>query len=500
MKQVLINNSIFFDQVAVLQDGKLQDYMHEEKDYNSVVGNIYKGRVMNILPGMEAAFVDVGLDKNAYLFMDDLLSDKFLKEKNIKKKDVTSISKVLKKGDEVLVQIVREPIGEKNVAVTTDISISGKYIAFIPKSIEVNISKKIKHVEERNRLLEIGKSVMKNGNGMIIRTFSQNCSMEEIEKEYSMLSSVYAQIEQEYNYSYAPKLLYKSNSLVEKLFLDSIDSTVDEIYVEDKKTKEKISSLIKGYNANELKNIKIVESSNAFEKFNVEKQINMLFERKIELENGGSIFIDVTEAMTVIDVNSGKFIGSENMEETALQLNLHAMDEIARQIKLRNISGIIIIDFIDVKNKENINLIINKAKSAFKHDKAKTNIIGMTKLNLMEITRKKDKENFFNLITEECEYCNGSGRTGSKIYIFLKIEGIIKKIKKNTSSEAVILNTGCILYNKIINNCMDVVNKMEQKYNMKIFFACDKNILTDDIVVERMGKADYINLYLNMQK
>ena len=149
MKQIIINNSVFFNQVAILQDGKLQDFLHEEKDGKSLVGNIYKGRVMNILPGMEAAFVDVGLEKNAYLFLDDLLSDKFLKEKNIKKKDAKSISKVLKKGEEILVQIAREPIGEKNVAVTTDISISGKYIALIPKSTEVNISKKIKDAEER---------------------------------------------------------------------------------------------------------------------------------------------------------------------------------------------------------------------------------------------------------------------------------------------------------------------------------------------------------------
>jgi len=497
MKQVIINNSIFFDQVAILQDGRLQDYMHEEKDYKSVVGNIYKGKVMNILPGMESAFVDVGLDKNAYLFMDDLLSDKFLKEKNIKKKDVTSISKVLKKGEEILVQIVREPIGEKNVAVTTDISISGKYIALIPNSIEVNISKKIKSMDERNRLMEIGKSIMKDSNGMIIRTFSKNSSKEAIEKEYNMLSSVFAQIEKEYNYSYAPKLLYKNNSLIEKLFLDWIDSTVDEIYVEDKNGKERFEGLIKGYNTNEMKNIAIIESNCAFENFNVEKQISMLLERKVELENGGSIFIDVTEAMTVIDVNSGKFIGSESMEETALQLNLCALDEIARQVKLRNLSGIIIIDFIDVKRKDNINLIINKAKAVFNDDKAKTNIIGMTKLNLMEITRKKDKENFFNLMTKECEHCSGSGRTGSKIYIFLKIESIIKKIKRNTSSEAVILNTGFLLYNKILNNCMDIVNKIEQNYNIKIFFFADGNITTDEIVIERMGKADYINTYLN---
>lgn len=499
MKQVLINSSIFFDQVVILEDGKMVDYMHEEKKKEKVIGNIYKGRVMNILPGMEAAFVDIGLEKNAYLFLDDLLSDKFLKEKNIKKRDVTNISKVLKKGDELLVQIVREPIGEKNIAVTTDISISGKYIAFIPKSIEVNISKKIKNPDERKRLEQIGKEVMENENGMILRTFSKNCTKDEIEKEYNMLSSVFMQMEQEYNYSYAPKLLYKSNSMIEKLFLDYIDSTVDEIYVEDKKTKEKIDNLIKGYNSEELKNIKIIELNNVFEMFNVEKQLSMLFERKVELDNGGSIFIDVTEALTVIDVNSGKYVGMDNMEDTALAINLHALDEIGRQVKLRNISGIIIIDFIDLKNKENINLIINKAKAVFKEDKSKTNVIGMTKLNLMEITRKKDTENFFNLITEECNHCRGSGRTGSKIYIFLKIEGIVKRIKKNTSCEAVILNTGFLLYYKILHSCMDIVDNIEKKYGIKIYFNKDKNILTDEIVVDKIGKLDYINNILKQK-
>lgn len=499
MKQVLINSSIFFDQVVILQDGKLIDYFYEEKNNKSVIGNIYKGRVMNILPGMEAAFVDIGLEKNAYLFLDDLLSDKFLREKNIKKKEVTNISKVLKKGDELLVQIVREPMGEKNIAVTTDISLSGKYIAFIPRSIEVNISKKIKNPEERKRLEILGKTIMKDGNGMILRTFSENCSIEEIEIEYNMLSSVFMQMEQEYNYSYAPKLLYKANSMIEKLFLDYIDASVAEIYVEGNKTKEKLAGLLKGYCSNELKNINIIESNSAFEMFSVEKQLNMLFDRKIELDNGGSIFIDVTEALTVIDVNSGKYVGNDNMEDTALAINLYALEEIGRQVKLRNISGIILIDFIDVKNKENINLIINKAKTIFKEDKTKTNILGMTKLNLMEITRKKDKENFFNLITEECNHCRGGGRTSSKIYIFLKIESIIKRIKKNTSCEAVILNMGYLLYNKIQQDCMDIVDKIEQKYNVKIYLSIDKNILTDEILIDKMGKLDYINSIFNQK-
>ena len=489
MKQVLISNSIFFNQVAILQDGKLIDYLYESNDNKSVVGNIYKGRVVNILPGMEAAFVDIGFDKNAYLFLDDLLSDKFLKEKNIKKKDA-KINKVLKKGDELLVQIVREPMGEKNISVTTDISLTGKYIAFIPKTIDVNLSKRIKKIDERKRLEEIGKDIMTNGNGMIIRTFAMESSKEAIEKEYKMLSSVYMQIEQEYKYSYAPKLLYKNNSLIERFFLDYIESSIDEIYVEDKMIKKKFEDMISDLHGDDLNDIKIIESQRAFESFNVEKQIKMLFNRKVELSNGGSIVIDVTEALTVIDVNSGKYVGSRNMEETALEINLQAMEEIARQIKLRNISGIILIDFIDVKKEENVNLIISKAKSLFRDDKTKTNVVGMTKLNLMEITRKKNKENFFNLITEECSHCKGSGRSSSKVYIIIKIESIIKNIKFNTSSETVILKVGSILYNKIMKDCLNVISEIENKYNIKIFIELDENILTDDIIVGKMGKLD----------
>ena len=498
MKQVLVSNSAFFKQVAILQDGKLNDYLYELNDNKSILGNIYKGRVMNILPGMEAAFVDIGLDKNAYLFLDDLLSDKFLKEKKIKKKDAINISKVLKKGDELLVQVVREPIGEKNVSVTTDISLTGKYIAFIPNTIDVNLSKKIRNLDERKRLEEAGKSIMNNGNGMIIRTFAKGSSRETLEKEYKMLSAVYMQIEQEYKYSYAPKLLYKSNSLIERFFLDYIEPTVDEIYVEDKTTKDKFTDMISGLSGDDLKNIKIIESQRIFECFNVENQIKMLFDRKVELKNGGSIIIDVAEALTVIDVNSGKYVGSRNMEDTALKINLEAVEEIARQVKLRNISGIILIDFIDVKKEESINLIINKAKSLFKDDKNKTSVIGMTKLNLMEITRKKNKENFFNLITEECGHCGGSGRISSKIYIFIKIESIIKNIKLNTSSEAVILNVGSLLYNKIINSCMDIISEIEKKYVIKIYIEQDDEILTDDIIVGKMGKLDLKNKLTNI--
>ncbi|HQB63997.1 MAG TPA: Rne/Rng family ribonuclease [Sedimentibacter sp.] len=493
MKQVLVSSSVFFNHAAIIQDGRLVDYHFELNNKQNVSGNIYKGKVMNILPGMEAAFVDIGLGKNAYLFFDDLLSDKFLQELRIKRKDAKNINKVLKTGDELLVQIVREPIGEKNISVTTDISFTGKYIAFIPNTMGVNLSKKIKDRDERKRLEEIGKSIMADGNGMIIRTFAKGCPREAIEKEYEMLSSIYMQIEREYKYSYAPKLLYKSNSLNERLFLDYIDSTVEEIYVEDKITKDRFKDMISGLSGNDLKNIKVILEQRVFEKFNIENQIKKLLDRKVELKNGGSIIIDMTEALTVIDVNSGKYTGSRNMEETALAIDLEAVEEIARQVKLRNISGIILIDFIDIKKKESIALLKAKAKSLFKDDKTRTNVIGITKLCIMEITRKKNKENFYNLMTEECVHCSGSGRSMSKAFIFMEIEEIIKNIKLNTSSEAVVLNVGCLLYNKIVKSCMDIIAEIEKKYDIKIYIEQDEHILSDEIIAGKMGKLSNID-------
>ncbi|MDD4780160.1 MAG: Rne/Rng family ribonuclease [Tissierellia bacterium] len=490
MRQLLINNTIFFYEVAILKDGKLEEFIFEEKEKESFLGNIYKGKVENILPGIEAAFINIGLEKNAYLFKDDILTEKFLKEKKLKKKDVDSISKVLKKGEEILVQIVRDPMGEKNISVTTDISLTGKLIALIPKSCEVKISTKIKNHDERKRLIDIGKSIMIDGNGMIMRTYSKDKSIEEIQQEYELLSSIYNKIEQEFSYSYAPKMLYKSDSILDRVFIEYVDPTIDEIFTNNIEDKKKLDNLIKINNvSNEMGNIKVNYTANDdFEFLNIDKQINMLFNRKIELENGGSIFIDVTEAMTVIDVNSGKFVGNINMEETALSLNLSALEEIVRQIKLRNISGIIIIDFIDMKNSESINLLIDSAKNKFKNDKARTNVIEMTKLNLMEITRKKNKENFFNIMTDDCNYCKGGGKISSRVHILLKIEKIINNIKSNTSCEFVTLNVGNILYNKLNQNWLDYINRIEEEYNIKIIIEENNSIFTDEIVVGKMGK------------
>ncbi len=490
MRQLIITSSFSYEKVAILIDGSLEEFFYENKNEYSSLNNIYKGKVIDILPGMQAVFVDIGLEKNAYLYIDELLSNKTISDKNLSKDEIYNISDIVKKGEELMVQVIREPIGEKNVAVTTDISLAGKYLALIPKNMEVNVSKRIVNKIEKKRLYDIGNKILSEDYGMVIRTSAEGLDEKVLQEEYNLLVNKYKKIEKEYGYSYAPKLLQRHNTLLEKVFFEYINKDVDEIYVEDKETKNIVSNLLSKYDGYNNNNIKLIDSyTNLFETFNIEKQIDELNDRKIELDNGGSIIIDSTEAMTVIDVNSGKFIGTNSLQDdTSLTMNLVALKEIARQIRLRNISGIIIIDFIDFRKNDFSEILVNKAKELLKQDKAKTKVLGMTKLNLMEITRKRNRENFYNSMNEKCKACNGSGTVPSSLQILFKIENIIRKVHSNTSCNFVILKCNEQIYNKVTIELKNEIWLMEEKSNISISFIKDNNSLSNIIEIEKMGK------------
>lgn len=489
MRQLIISNSFSYEKAAILIDGSLEEFFYESKNEDSCLNNIYKGKITDILPGMQSVFVDIGFQKNAYLYIDELLSAKTISEKKLNKKEAYNISDIVKKGEELMVQVIREPIGEKNVAVTTDISLAGKHLVMIPKNEEVNVSKRISNKTEKKRLYEIGCKLLKEDYGMVIRTSAEGIDEKNLEEEYQKLVDTYKKIELEYGYSYAPKLLKRNNTLLEKVFIEYINESIDEIYVEDKETKDIVNNLLsKYYRYNN--NIKLIDSyTNLFETFNIEKQIDELNNRKVELDNGGSIIIDSTEALTVIDVNSGKFIGtSSQQDDTSLAMNLAALEEITRQIRLRNISGIIIIDFIDFRKNDFSEILVSKAKELLKQDRARTKVLGMTKLNLMEMTRKRNQENFYNSMNERCKSCNGSGSVPSALQIIFKIENILKKVHSNTSCNFVTLKCSEHIYDKIITELKNDMTLMEEKSKISISFIKDKTMLNNNIELEKMGK------------
>jgi ribonuclease G len=488
MKQLIISNSFSYEKAAFLIDGSLEEFFYEKNDENGCLGNIYKAKVVDILPGMQSAFVDIGLQKNAYLYIDELLSTKTIFEKNLNKKEKYNINDIIKKGEELMVQVIREPIGEKYFSVSTDITIVGKHLIVVPKNKKVGLSKKIKNDSAKKRLFELGSNIIHDDYGMVMRTSAVGISEQTLQEEYEFLLDKYKKIELEFGYSYAPKLLKKNDSLIEKLFIERINTSIDEIYVENNETKDIVSKLLLKYNGES--NVKLIDSyTNLFEIFNIEKQINELNNRKIELDNGGSIIIDSTEALTVIDVNSGKFVGtSTKQDETSLAMNLEALAEIARQIRLRNISGIIIIDFIDFRQNNYSDILISKAKELLKNDKAKTKVLGMTKLNLMEITRKRMQENFYDSMNESCKHCNGSGKVPSTLQIMFKIENILKKVSSNTSCNFVSLRCNEQIYDKINDELKKDIALIEEKSNISISFTMDKSVISNKIEIEKMGK------------
>ncbi|QSX06418.1 Rne/Rng family ribonuclease [Sedimentibacter sp. zth1] len=494
MRQLIISSSFSYEKVAILEDGKLEEFFYENKNnQNSYLGNIYLGKVVDILPGMQAAFIDIGLEKNAYLYIDELLSKKTIVEKNLVKEQISNISQILKKGEEILVQVVRDPIGEKNISLTTDISLAGKCIAIIPKNKEVSVSKRIREKVEKKRLYLIGKEIMVDDCGIIFRTFSKGLNQTNLEEEYRNLVEEYKKIEKQALYSMAPKLLKRHNSLLEMVFVDYINNNIDEIYVENSDDKKAVISFLKKYKEYNNESIKVSDTySNLFETFNIEKQIDILNNRKVKLENGGDIVIDTTEALTVIDVNSGSFIGKNEQDETSLIINISAMEEIARQIKLRNISGIIIVDFIDFRKKDYTNILIAKAKQYLQNDKTRTKVLGMTKLNLMEITRKRNKENFYNSMNEECYICEGNGKLPSGLQIMLKIENILKKISSNTSSNIVYLECSSHIYRKATTELIEEIKMLERTSCIEIHLVKNNDAAGNIIAVKKMGKKGSI--------
>ncbi len=404
MNYIFIDIKDGIEKVGIVENDRLVEFYLGDENKSQLVGNIYRGRVKNVLQGMEAAFVDIGDNKNAYLDLKSAISQELKAKKDINIRDVVKV------GQEIIVQVIKEPTETKGAKVTTNITLPGRFIVITPYSDKISISKKIQDEEEINRLKAIGDKIIEDKIGMIFRTNSQGVSETILEKEYSDLIDLFRKIEKEKNFLPCPKLIYKEMDLSEKVIRDSYNEKMDRIIVNDK---EKYNRLI------ELEDIFFPGIKGKLfydEDFDINYQeciINGLksaLDRKVPLKSGGYIVIDETEALTVIDVNTGKFIGNINLEDTVVKTNLEAAEEIARQIRLRNLTGIILIDFIDMKDHKDIELIIEKLEEYLSQDKNKANIVDITKLGLVELTRRKTRNSLSNHFTVTCPTCKGKGK------------------------------------------------------------------------------------------
>ena len=385
MIELVVNKNKNSKTIATIENGKLVE-IYEENEQSQKArneGNIYLGLVKDIVPGMQAAFVDIGTEKNSFIHVKDVVPQV---DQKIEKRIESNIKDVVKANQKILVQIQKDSNNKKGARTTTHIKITGKYVILMPNTNIVTISQKIVDEKEKQRLINIIKSKLPENTGAIVRTAAEKKTEKQIINDVEQLlkkwQKIVSKFESETN---KPQLLYNSPSIIEKLILDMPENRITKIEVNDKKEYEEIKNLLEEL---QEKDIKLEIKQNLFEKYELEKQIEKSKQRKIWLNCGGFITIDATEALVAIDVNSGKFTGKNTLEDTVYKVNYEATIEIAKQLRLRDIGGIIIIDYIDMQKIENKEKIEKLLKETLKQDRAKTQVEGFTKLNLMELTRK----------------------------------------------------------------------------------------------------------------
>lgn len=408
LKEILIDTKAEITRVAVLEDGELAELHVEYSNKASLAGNIYRGKVESVFPGMQCAFVNIGTEKNAYLSTDDTVT---AQKQPDKKSRPMKIEGILKPGQEITVQVVKEEAGTKGPRVTMNISLPGSFTVLYPFSEGYGVSRKIENRTERERLKNIARELCPEGMGIVLRTAAEGADISLIEKDIRELMETWERIKKREEKGPVPRCLYEEPGLIRKIALSAVNPDVKRIVLNDYNEFEGLLGFL-DERAPEIK-AKVqffYKEYDLFEFYNVESAIKEALSRKVWLKSGGYLVFDYTEAMTVIDVNTGKFTGKANQEETVFRTNCEAAKVIARQVRLRDIGGIILIDFIDMKDAVHKEKVLSVLKEECKKDKTRVVVAGMTNLGLVEMTRKKVRGSLRDLLTSSCPRCGGSGR------------------------------------------------------------------------------------------
>ncbi|MGY5452050.1 ribonuclease G [Agarivorans sp. MS3-6] len=409
--ELLINVTPTETRVALVDSGILQETHVERDARRGIVGNMYKGRVSRVLPGMQAAFVDIGLEKAAFLHASDIVP-------HTECVDVTeqehfqagNIAELVRQGQDIMVQVVKDPLGTKGARLTTDITLPSRYLVFMPGSSHVGVSQRIESEEERERLKDICAGYVDELGGFIIRTAAEGVGADELEQDAAFLKRVWRKVLQRKESSASKSKLYAELNLALRIIRDFVGTHLDRIRVDSRETYEQLISFSAEFVPEFTEILEYYAGDRPiFDLFDVENEIQRALKRRVDLKSGGYLIIDQTEAMTTIDINTGAFVGHRNLEETIFNTNIEATQSIARQLRLRNLGGIVIIDFIDMIDAEHQRRVLHSLELALAKDRAKTNISGFSQLGLVEMTRKRTRESIEHILCGECPTCRGRG-------------------------------------------------------------------------------------------
>jgi len=452
--ELIINVTSLETRIALLENGNLAELHIERGTDKGIVGNIYRGKVQRVLPGMQAAFVDIGLPRAAFLCADDVYStDKEIEPfLNIFKDEQTGldlsrhepekpphlppppIEDILTEGKEILVQVIKDPIGSKGARISSHISLPGRYLVFLPALNTIGISRRIIDTDERSRLSDIIEKIKPDNDGFIIRTASENASEEELAMDMEFLIKLWETLQKRTGSAPVPGFIHEELSISLRAIRDLYSRNVKKVTVDSRTAHKNILEFVDTFSPQLKFCVELYEGEDPiFDAYGIELEISRALGKRIWLKSGGYIVIEETEALVAIDVNTGKYVGKGNQDDTIFKTNLEALKEIAYQIRLRNLGGIIIIDFIDMARKSDRETILDAIKDALDKDRTKTHVLGMSELGLVQMTRKRVRENLSGLMCDPCPYCEGRGLIKSLQTICYDI---VRGIKREASSTA----------------------------------------------------------------
>ncbi len=413
-KQLLLESRGGQTRLALIEDGTLAEMYVERTGQEKLVGNLYVGRVMNVLPGMQAAFVDIGLSKNGFLYAGDIQVDRGILGPDAEALDQElrgqSIKKLIKSGQEVLVQVVKEPGGDKGPRLSMNVTLPGRLAVLLPTVKYVGVSRRIESEDERERLRALAEAVKPEGMGLIVRTAAQGVCGEALKRDIEYLARLWASIKDKACFTAAPKLLHRDLSLTHRAVRDMLLPDVDVLAIDGQAAYEDALKNAAMLSPEMKDKVLRCEGGGLFDANRVNAQVEKALSRRVWLKSGGYLVFDYAEALTVIDVNTGKYVGKKTLSDTVFEINLEAAREIAHQLRLRDIGGIIVIDFIDMDEASHRAALLDLLAAELKRDRTKTNLVGFTGLGLVEMTRKKVHQPLYTALTEPCPECSGGGR------------------------------------------------------------------------------------------
>jgi len=503
-REILINATQRETRVAILEDDQLVELLVERPEARRMVGDIYLGKVEAVQPGLQAAFVDIGTEKSAFLHASDLVFDEEPDdedsdeegEEDVRARNGRSkappIQDVLKRGQQLIVQVSKEPISTKGPRVTAQVSLAGRFLVYMPFAARVGVSRKIGDRAERQRLRDQVQAVLPaDSGGVIVRTVGEDVTQDTFTRELTTLINQWKRIKRKTQFMRAPALIHRETSLTRGLIRDIFSDKVDSLTVDSKQLYNEISEYLKGIAPDLIERVKLYEDPvPLFDKANIETEIRDLFKRRCDLPSGGYLIIEPTEALVSIDVNSGRYTGKKDPEKTILRTNIEAAREVARQLRLRDVGGIIVCDFIDMEAKQNRDKVLQELRTHLGRDRARTKAFGVSDLGLIEMTRQRVRQSHLQSMTEPCPTCHGTGRVFTPETIIRRLERSVKRMAVEGKRDNLLVKLHPDVAMYVLEQEQDLLRKLEKSAGFALELRDDPLLRPDEfkLVVKGAGR------------